>query len=84
MLETPDAVSIVTGNQTASAISPAAENIAEGENSTIPQVFEGWMESKGHRENILKPEYHEIGLGIATDDKGKVFYTQVFGTPRRR
>ena len=31
MFEMPEAVSIVTGNQTASAISPAAERIAEGE-----------------------------------------------------
>ena len=31
MLEMPDAVSIVTGNQTASAIRPIAETVALGE-----------------------------------------------------
>ena len=31
MLEIPDAVNIVTGNHTASAINAAAENMAEGE-----------------------------------------------------
>jgi hypothetical protein len=31
VFEIPDAVNIVTGNQTANAISPIAENIADGE-----------------------------------------------------
>lgn len=58
------------------------ENIAMGENVTIPEIFEGWMKSKGHRENILNEHYREIGIGIARNDKGKVYYTQEFGTPR--
>jgi uncharacterized protein YkwD len=56
------------------------ENIAMGENVTVPDIFGGWMKSKAHRDNILKPEYQEIGIGIARNDKGEVYYTQEFGT----
>jgi uncharacterized protein YkwD len=59
----------------------AGENIAVGENVTVQQIFEQWMLSKGHRDNILKAEYREIGIGIARNDKGEVYYTQVFGSP---
>lgn len=64
--------------------SRVGENIAFGENATIPQIFTGWMESKGHRENILQEEYREIGIGIARKDKGEKYYTQVFGTPLKK
>jgi uncharacterized protein YkwD len=60
------------------------ENIARGENVTIQQIFDGWMNSKPHRDNILQSEYQEIGIAIAQNDKGEVYYTQVFGTKRRR
>jgi uncharacterized protein YkwD len=46
----------------------------------VPDIFEGWMKSKAHRDNILKPEYQEIGIGIARNDKGEVYYAQEFGT----
>jgi uncharacterized protein YkwD len=38
------------------------------------------MKSQGHRENILRDSYREIGIGIATSAQGEVYYTQVFGT----
>jgi uncharacterized protein YkwD len=60
------------------------ENIAVGENVTVPDIFEGWMKSKAHRENILKPEYQEIGISTARNDKGEVYYTQVFGTKEKK
>jgi uncharacterized protein YkwD len=60
------------------------ENLAEAENVTVPEVFEGWMKSKAHRDNILKEEYRDIGIGIARDDKGKIYYTQEFGKKRRK
>ncbi len=63
--------------------SRTGENIAMGENVSLARIFQGWMDSKGHRENILKPEYREIGVGIARNDKGEIYYTQVFGTPLR-
>ena len=42
-------------------------------------AHQAWMESKGHRMNILSKNYVEIGIGIATSKKGEKFYTQVFG-----
>jgi uncharacterized protein YkwD len=53
-----------------------------GENVSLPEIFEAWMKSKGHRENIMKPEFREIGIGIARDPKGRVYYTQEFGKSR--
>src|SRR5262245_60393551 len=58
------------------------ENIAAGEEFPPKEVVKVWMGSKGHRENILNSTYTEIGIGIARNDKGEVYYTQVFGKPR--
>jgi uncharacterized YkwD family protein len=41
----------------------AGENIAEGQKSP-QEVMNAWMNSSGHRENILKPEYNYIGVGF--------------------
>lgn len=38
------------------------ENIAAGQQSPAA-VVEGWMNSQGHRENILNPTFQEIGVG---------------------
>jgi len=43
----------------------AGENISAGLNN-INAVFDWWMESDGHRANILSPCYTEIGLGHCT------------------
>jgi uncharacterized protein YkwD len=59
------------------------ENVAMGENVTIAEIFDSWMKSKAHRENILNENYREIGIGIARDDKGRVYYTQEFGSRER-
>lgn len=49
----------------------AGENIAAGY-STPEAVFQGWMGSDGHRKNILKPDYKEIGVGYYS---GVALYT---------
>jgi uncharacterized protein YkwD len=65
--------------------SAAAENIAAG-SSTPEQVVSSWMNSSGHRANILNPNLKEIGIGyyFLADDTGSVnfnhYWTQVFGT----
>lgn len=38
----------------------------------------GWMNSSGHRHNILDKAYSQTGIGIAIGDDDKVFITQVF------
>jgi uncharacterized protein YkwD len=59
------------------------ENLARSEGAiTIPQVVEGWMKSPKHKKNILFPDYTEIGVGTFTDDKGQIWFTQVFATPQ--
>jgi uncharacterized protein YkwD len=43
------------------------ENIAWGTGSlaTAAEIQRAWMESPGHRANILRPQFREIGIGIA-------------------
>jgi len=60
------------------------ENIAMGEKWSLEGLMKGWMESKGHRENILKDKYEEIGIGAVTNPQGETYYTQVFGTLRKK
>jgi uncharacterized protein YkwD len=59
------------------------ENIAKTDGDTTANVFKGWMESKGHREHILSDHFDEIGIGIARNDKGNIYYTQVFASPKK-
>lgn len=40
-------------------------------------LVRGWMESPGHRHNLLHPNYSKIGIGIATR-KGYIYATQIF------
>ena len=42
------------------------------------RAVKGWMESQGHRENILKDTYDRTGIGIAITSEGKVLITQNF------
>jgi uncharacterized protein YkwD len=53
-----------------------AENIAW--NSGADEVVEAWMNSPGHRRNILG-DYNEIGIAIAINEKGEPYACQVFG-----
>ena len=58
-----------------------AENIAAGQR-TADEVVRGWMESQGHRANILDRDLTQIGVGRAEGGSYGVYWTQVFGTPR--
>jgi uncharacterized protein YkwD len=60
------------------------ENIAAGNGWSPEQVFQVWMDSEPHKKNILTKEYKEIGVGIARDNQNKLYYTQVFGTSRKK
>lgn len=44
-------------------------------------VMTAWMNSPGHRANILNPNFTEIGVGISNDSQGQPYYTQEFGKP---
>ncbi len=39
------------------------------------------MASPGHRANLLGKQFTEIGIGVAQDERGMPYYTQVFATP---
>src|SRR5437588_1464029 len=56
-----------------------AENIAMGQ-STPAEVVQSWMNSSGHRANILS-RHAEIGIGIAATADGTRYWAQVFGNP---
>lgn len=58
----------------------AGENIAAGQPSAI-YAHEGWMNSKGHRENILG-DYTQLGVGVTFGGKMETYFTQNFFTPR--
>jgi len=55
-----------------------AENIALGYPSA-EAVVQGWMNSPGHRANILNPGVVETGISIARSAAGGLYYCQVFG-----
>lgn len=55
----------------------AGENIAMGQTSP-QQVMDGWMNSSGHRANILNSSYTKIGIGIARNSSGRYYWTQQF------
>src|SRR5690554_1124906 len=46
----------------------AAENIAYGQR-TAQQVVNTWMNSTGHRNNMLNPSYTHTGVGVASDGR---------------
>lgn len=54
------------------------ENIAYGYKSA-QAVFDAWMNSPGHRANILSPDVTEIGVGFGVAADGTWFWTQNFG-----
>ena len=55
----------------------AGENIAWGQ-KTPEQVMEGWMNSSGHRANILNEKYTAIGVGYYQNAAGVNYWTQLF------
>lgn len=55
------------------------ENIASGY-PDVQAVMAGWMDSPGHRENILRPAYTQIGLGRSVEfAHPSPYWVQVFG-----
>ncbi|WP_404813417.1 SafA/ExsA family spore coat assembly protein [Halobacillus yeomjeoni] len=57
----------------------AAENIAAGQR-TPQEVVNGWMNSPGHRKNILDPNLKQIGVGYAKGGSYGHYWTQMFIT----
>lgn len=57
--------------------SAAGENIAYGQRSA-QEVMNTWMNSAGHKANILSKTYTHIGVGVAKKSNGTLYFTQLF------
>ncbi len=57
--------------------STAAENIARGQ-LTAQSVMNGWMNSSGHKANIMNPSFKKIGIGMVESNDGRKCWTQMF------
>lgn len=55
------------------------ENVAKG--VTLERAMHFWMNSPGHRQNILSPNYTNVGIAHAMGNDGP-YWVQVFGQPR--
>jgi uncharacterized protein YkwD len=54
----------------------AGENIAYGQR-TPSEVVNGWMNSSGHRANILNANFNKIGIGVY-EANGTIYWSQLF------
>ena len=53
------------------------ENAAKG-NRTPEAVVEAWMDSPGHRENLLREDAGYLGVGVSQDEDGILYWVQLF------
>ena len=74
----PDGRSFTTAlTEAGASFMGAGENIAYGQSSP-EQVMNGWMNSSGHRANILNSSYTSIGVGYYRSASGVNYWTQLF------
>ncbi|MCW5958751.1 MAG: CAP domain-containing protein [Pyrinomonadaceae bacterium] len=50
----------------------------EGYDDPTQPAVNGWMNSSGHRSNMLKSSWKYTGIGVARSSTGKIYVTQVF------
>ncbi|MBQ2990712.1 MAG: hypothetical protein IJD60_05420 [Clostridia bacterium] len=58
------------------AFSSASENIAR--HATIEKAQAAFLSSPGHRKNVLHTGFARVGVGVALDQNGYVYLTQIF------
>ncbi len=56
------------------------ENLAAGQ-TTPEEAMRDWMNSPGHRANILEPRFIELGVGVRVGGDYGVYWVQEFGEP---
>ena len=62
----------------------AGENIARNnfpDSETVVVSMNGFMNSPGHRANILEPRYASVGIGVAFGANGMKYFTVIFAGP---
>jgi uncharacterized protein YkwD len=57
---------------------PSGENIARGY-PDARSVVEAWMNSPGHRANILNCDSKAVGVGVALNTENGPYWTEMFG-----
>ena len=78
-----DAVTVLSEEGVAYTYRMFGENLAYGtflqdESYMAELLFNGWVNSEGHYQNMIQPEFEEIGIGVHFD--GEFLYlTQIFG-----
>lgn len=60
-------------------LSNGGENVAYGY-KTPESVFNGWMNSRGHKANIMNNNFKEVGFGVAAGKNGSKYWCAVFAT----
>lgn len=73
----PDGVTPAQRMSAAGCPNPGGENVAYGQ-AQPHAVMTAWMNSPGHRANILNPDFATLGVGVALG-KGGPYWTQNFG-----
>jgi uncharacterized protein YkwD len=48
--------------------------------STATSVMTGWMGSPAHRDNLLSPQFTEIGVGAVTASSGQIYWTMALAS----
>lgn len=59
-------------------LSMVGENVAYGY-TAVGALLKAWMDSPGHRANILEPRYRLLGAGARKGEDGRWYLAQVFG-----
>ncbi|MGE3467568.1 MAG: CAP domain-containing protein, partial [Pyrinomonadaceae bacterium] len=56
------------------------ENIAfnRGYGDPVTKAVELWLDSPSHKRNMLSPDWKESAIGIAVNEDGAYYFTQVF------
>jgi uncharacterized protein YkwD len=59
----------------------AGENIARNNypsGQSVGVAMDGFMNSAGHRANIMEAQFTRVGIGVAMDGNGMIYYAVVF------
>ena len=67
---------IVTHSPLGDVYKRQGENIAH--HATVEKAQAALISSPGHRRNILSRGYTKVGVGVALDESGYVYLTQIF------
>jgi uncharacterized protein YkwD len=57
---------------------------SNGAKDPVGTAVRSWMDSPGHRALVLEPAFRTTGVGVAVDDDGTVYFTQLFLAPDPR